>query len=114
MSEKWSKLGGDLWAAAQPIAGTPAEAYLKARGISLVPGSEVLRFHPAADHPKLKWKFPALIAQVIGAAEPSYNFTFLCPNGKSKAKIDKAEQRRTLGSNRGGGIALPSLSARSR
>jgi hypothetical protein len=105
MSEKWSQLGAKLWGEARPIAGTPAEAYLKARGISLVPGLEVLRFHPAADHPKLKQEFPAMIAKVIGAAEPSYQFAYLTANG-NKAAIDKGDQRRTLGSNKGGAVVL--------
>jgi hypothetical protein len=106
MTEKWSNLGEKLWEAAQPIAGTLAETYLRWRGLSLMPGPEVLRFHPAVEHPKLKRKFPALIARVSGSAEPSHNVTWLAADGKGKAAIDKKEQRRTLGSNKGGAVRL--------
>ncbi len=106
MSEKWSQLGHTLWSEATPIDGTLAEVYLNDRGIRLAPWPAALRFHPAADHPKLKQKFPALIAHVIGAAEASFQFTYLSADGKGKAAIDKEDQRRTLGSNKGGVVLL--------
>ena len=102
MSEKWSKFGTALWDDSGP---TP-RAYLGGRGISLLPGPEVLRFHPAAQHPTLKQAFPALIAKVIGGVEPSHNFTWLSADGASKADIEKTEQRRTLGSSKGGAVRL--------
>jgi hypothetical protein len=111
VSEKWSRLGEKLWREARPIVGTPAEAYLKARGISLVPGPEVLRFHAAADHPKLKQRFPALIAKVIGSSEASFQVTYLAPDGKGKAAVDKADQRRTLGANKFGVVGLAEVEA---
>jgi hypothetical protein len=83
-----------------------AEAYLNGRGIRLAAWPAALRFHPAADHPKLKQKFPALIAQVNGAPEASFQFTYLSADGKGKAAIDKEDQRRTLGSNKGGAVFL--------
>jgi hypothetical protein len=55
---------------------------------------------------KLKQRFPALIAQVVGAAEPSFQVTYLSADGKGKAAIDKEDQRRTLGSNKGGAVFL--------
>jgi hypothetical protein len=106
MTEKWSQLGHMLWSEATPIDGTLAEVYFNGRGIRLAPWPAALRFHPAADHPKLKQKFPALIAQVIGAAEASFQFTYLSADGKGKAAIDKADQRRTLGSNKSGVVLL--------
>lgn len=106
MSGKWSQLGHVLWSEATPIDGTLAEVYLNGRGIRVAPWPAALRFHPAADHPKLKQKFPALIARVIGAAEASFQFTYLSADGKSKAAIDKEDQRRTLGSNKGGVVLL--------
>jgi hypothetical protein len=106
MSERWSQLGANLWGEATAIAGTLAEVYLNHRGIRLAPWPAALRFHPAADHPKLKQKFPALIAQVNGAAEDSFQFTYLSADGKGKAAIDKQDQRRTLGSNKGGVVLL--------
>jgi hypothetical protein len=106
MSEKWSQIGAKLWDEAQPGPGTLAEAYLKGRGIRLASWPAALRFHQAADHPKLKQRFPAMIAQVVGAAEPSFQVTYLAVDGKSKAEINKEDQRRTLGSNKGGAVFL--------
>jgi hypothetical protein len=106
VTEKWSQLGATLWDESVPIAGTPAEAYLRGRGITCLPGPEVLRFHPAVQHLKLKRKLPALIAQVTGGVEPSRNFTWLSADGAAKADTEKAEQRRTLGSSKGGAVRL--------
>ena len=106
MSEKWSELGATLWEELVSVAGTPVEAYLRGRGISLLPGPEVLRFHVAVQHPKLKRKLPALIAHVTGGVEPSHNFTWLSADGAGKADTEKAEQRRTLGSSKGGAVRL--------
>jgi hypothetical protein len=106
VTEKWSKFGAALWDESVPIAGTPADAYLRGRGISMLLGPEVLRFHPAAEHPKLKGALPALIAKVTGGIEPSHNFTWLSADGKGKADVEKAEQRRTLGSSKGGAVRL--------
>ena len=63
MSEKWSQRGAKLWYEATQIDGTLAEVYLNGRGIRLAPWPAALRFHPAADHPRLKRKYPALIAR---------------------------------------------------
>jgi putative DNA primase/helicase len=104
VTEKWSKLGATLWADSDSIAGTLAEAYLRGLGISLLPGPDVLRFHLAAEHPKLKRELPALIAQVTAGVEPSHNCTWLAADGSGKANIEKAEQRRTLGSSKGGAV----------
>jgi hypothetical protein len=106
VSEKWSRLGASLFSEAMAGPRTLGEVYLNGRGIRLVSWPAALRFHPAADHPKLKQKFPALIAQVIGAAQASFQFTYLAPDGNGKAKIDKEDQRRTLGSNKGGFVLL--------
>jgi hypothetical protein len=106
MTEKWSRIGAEAWDEGEAIAGTPGEVYLRGRGISLLPGPEILRFHPAIEHPKLRRTFPALIARVTGAAEASHNITWLATDGKGKAKIDKKEQRRTLGASKGGAVHL--------
>jgi len=52
-----------VWSQSLPIAGTPAEVYLRARGIaSLPPGAEgVLRFAPSCIHPS-RAVLPAMIA----------------------------------------------------
>ena len=106
MSKKWSQLGAKRFSEATAGPDTLATVYLNSRGIRLASWPSALRFHPAADHPRLKQKFPALIAKVIGAAEASFQFTYLSADGKGKAAIDKEDQRRTLGSNKGGGVHL--------
>jgi hypothetical protein len=107
MSEKWSEVGLAAWEGAEPITvNNGGVVYLGGRGISLIPGPEVLRFHPGLAHPKLKKKMPAIIAKVTGSEEPSFNVTWLRADGKDKAKIDKADQRRTFGSSRGGVVQL--------
>ena len=86
MSERWSQLGAKLSSEATAGPSTLAEVYLNSRGIRLTSWPAALRFHPAADHPKLKQKFPALVAQVIGAAEASFQFTYLSADGKGKGR----------------------------
>jgi Toprim domain len=106
MTEKWSQIGAKLWDEAQPGPGTLAEVYLIGRGIRLASWPAALRFHLAADHPKLKLRFPAMIAQVVGAAEPSFQVTYLSDDGKGKAAIGKEDRRRTFGANKGGIVFL--------
>ena len=106
MSERWSQFGTKLSSEATAGPSTLAEVYFASRGIRFTSWPAALRFHPAADHPRLKQKFPALIAQVSGAAEPSFQVTYLSADGKGKAAIDKEDQRRTLGSNKGGVVLL--------
>src|ERR1700722_1357126 len=106
MSERWSQFGTKLSSEATAGPSTLAEVYFAARGLRLASWPAALRFHPAADHPKLKQSFPAMIAQVVGAAEPSFQITYLSADGKGKAAIDKEDQRRTLGSNKGGIVFL--------
>jgi hypothetical protein len=96
MSERWSQFGTKLSSEATAGLSTLAEVYFAARGIRFTSWPAALRFHPAADHPKLKQSFPAMIAQVVGAAEPSFQITYLSADGRSKAAIDKDDQRRTL------------------
>ena len=44
---------------------------------------------------------------MVGApGEPGFQFTYLSAEGKDKAAIDKEDQRRTLGSNKGGVVFL--------
>ena len=106
MSERWSQFGTKLSSEATAGPSTLAEVYFASRGIRFTSWPAALRFHPAADHPRLKQKFPALVAQVIGAAEASFQFTYLSADGKGKAALDKEDQRRTLGSNKGGVVFL--------
>ena len=53
------------WKGTRPIEGTPAEAYLRGRGIA-GPLPRTLRFHPACWHAPTARKRPALVALVQG------------------------------------------------
>jgi len=92
-----------LWQEAQPIAGTLAEAYLRARGITcdLPP---VLRFHPEAWHGPTAMRYPAMVAAVQGAGLPAVHRTYLRPDGSGKASIDP--NKMMLGATAGGAVRL--------
>jgi len=97
-----------LFAMAQPIKGTVAEAYLRTRGITALHGSGALRFHPRcyyradADAPTETW--PALIATVtdLGGRITGAHRTWLDPSGQDKAPIDTP--RRAMGHLLGNGV----------
>jgi hypothetical protein len=74
-----------LWTEAQPAAGTPAEAYLASRGLSLPPDAP-LRFHAACR--RGAETLPAMISLMTDpvTAEPcGVHRTFLRPDGRGKA-----------------------------
>ncbi|HLJ18558.1 MAG TPA: toprim domain-containing protein [Stellaceae bacterium] len=97
-----------LFAMAQPIAGTIAEAYLRSRGITALYGTDALRFHPRcyyrpdADAPTETW--PALIAAVtdLHGKITGAHRTWLDPSGEDKAPIDTP--RRAMGQLLGHGV----------
>lgn len=95
-----------LFAMAQPIAGTLAEAYLRKRGITTLHGTGSLRFHPRCyyrpdEHaPTEVW--PAMIAAVTDLAGhlTGAHRTWLDPEGFSEVKLGKAPigtPRRAMG-----------------
>ena len=90
-----------LFAMARPIPGTLAEAYLRNRGITALPGNGCLRFHPGCYYrphdgaPVETW--PAMIAAVTDLAGTitGAHRTWLDPAGNGKAPI--ASPRRAMG-----------------
>ena len=90
-----------LFAMAQPISGTIAEAYLRNRGITALHATTSLRFHPRCylrpdDHaPTQTW--PAMIAAVtdLDGTITGVHRTWLDPSGRGKASIDTP--RRAMG-----------------
>jgi hypothetical protein len=77
----------------RPIAGTLAETYLRRRGITLLHGTENLRFHPRCyykpdDGPTETW--PAMIAAVtdLTGRITGAHRTWLATDGSDKAPID--------------------------
>lgn len=90
-----------LFAMARPIAGTVVEAYLRKRGITALPETGSLRFHPRCyyrpdEHgPTETW--PAMIAAVrnLDGRLTGAHRTWLAPDGTAKAPI--ATPRRAMG-----------------
>ena len=103
-----------LFRAGRPIPGTPAEAYLRARGITARLDWVALRFHPRVWYretdkaPLEAW--PALLAAVTdpGGRITGIQRTWLDRNRPDKAPI--ADPRRALGRRRG----KPGFAARSK
>jgi len=101
-------LARKIWAASRPIAGTPAEAYLRARKITADLHAAPLRYHPAL----LYWeipdsppqKLPALVAAVADNSGEIMGIhrTFLDPKRNAKASV--ASPRRSLGAILGNGV----------
>jgi hypothetical protein len=97
-----------LFAMAQPVCGTIADAYLRNRGITALHDAAALRFHPRcyyrpdADAPTEIW--PALIAAVTDLAGniTGVHRTWLDPTGEDKASVDTP--RRAMGHLLGNGV----------
>jgi hypothetical protein len=90
-----------LFQAGRPLPGTPAEAYLRARGITGRLDWPALRYHPSVyyretDHASLK-SWPALLAAVtdIDGNITGIQRTWLDPQRSTKAPL--ADPRRALG-----------------
>ncbi len=93
------------WRGTQRLAGTPAERYLRGRGIA-GPLPSSLRFHPACWHAPTARRLPALVARVDGTAGAGFavHRTYLTPEGRKIAPPEDA--RRMLGATEGGAARL--------
>jgi hypothetical protein len=97
-----------LLAMSQPISGTLAEAYLRKRGVTSLPGEESLRFHPRCYYrPDLRSRtksWPAMIAAVtsLDGEITGVQRTWLDPLRQDKAPI--ATPRRAMGHLLGHGV----------
>lgn len=92
-----------IWQDARPIADTPAETYLRRRGIGCaLPLS--LRFHSACWHAATARRWPALVALVEGGEGFAVHRTWLRPDGAEKAPI--APAKAMLGATAGGAVQL--------
>lgn len=93
-----------LWSEAQPITGTPAETYLRGRGIDCaLPAT--LRFHGQAWHGPTARRLPALVALVEGGDGFAVHRTFLRPDGAGKAGLEGGDKL-MLGGTQGGAVRL--------
>jgi hypothetical protein len=98
----------DIWSVSRPAAGTPVEAYLRARGLAL-PLPSAVRFHVGLKHPS-GGIWPAMIALVtrgIDEAPLAIHRTFLARDGSGKASVEPAKMM--LGPCRGGAVRLGAL-----
>lgn len=93
-----------LWHEAHPVAGTPAERYLRLRGITC-PLPNTLRYHPECRHMSGTC-CPALIAIVEGTEGFGVHRTFLQHDGSGKA--DLVPSKAMLGAIAGGAVRLSS------
>jgi phage/plasmid primase-like uncharacterized protein len=93
-----------LWNESQPIDGTPAEAYLRGRGI-FCPLPDRLRFHPQCWHGPSESRFPALVALVEGGEGFAVHRTYLRADGSGKAGLAGGDKL-MLGATAGGAVRL--------
>ncbi|MGD9804121.1 MAG: toprim domain-containing protein [Hyphomicrobiaceae bacterium] len=98
-----------LFAASKPLAGTLAETYLRARGITCSLDLAALRFHPRCYHREVdgsRAERPALVAAITDLAGDitAVQRIYLAPDGGAKAAIK--EPRRSMGDVLGHAIRL--------
>lgn len=97
-----------IWLSAMPARGTIVETYLRSRSICVLPSC--IRFHPHCPMPRSGFH-PAMVAAVINLRtreRVAIQRTALKPDGLGKAEVDP--QKASLGSTKGAGIAIGSLS----
>ena len=94
-SKTTTTLAQKLWKAALPVAGTPAETYLRARRLPSTP-PPTIRFLPSYRYDETR-RFPCLIAavQAPSRAVVAVQLTFLDPSGLRKAEVP--HPRRAIG-----------------
>ena len=104
-----SKAAKAIWQASKALPDTPAETYLRERGLQ--PGPDgwppTLRYHPALKHYDTGLNFPALIAAVSlwpGCEVRAVHRTFLKLDGTAKAVVTKPKLM--LGPCGGGAVRL--------
>lgn len=101
-AERKSRQAQACWAETRPITGTPAEAYLRSRGImcDLPP---VLRFHPDCWHAATAKRLPAMVAKIEGGERFAVHRTYLTEDGR---KADVSPNKAMLGGCKGGAVRL--------
>ncbi|KXV61664.1 DNA primase [Acetobacter senegalensis] len=103
-----------LWAMSGPITGTPVEAYLRRRDMTLLHGTGALRFHPRCyyrpdEHsPTETW--PAMIAGVtdLEGRVTGVHRTWLARDGRGKAPVEIP--RRAMGDLLGNAVRFGTVS----
>ena len=95
-----------VWAAAQPITGTLAATYLRARAITIDPLPVTLRYAPALLHYDTGLLLPALVAAISGpdGKVTAVRRVYLRQDGMGKAAVNAPKM--TLGRMRDGACRL--------
>lgn len=105
-NEQRKKLARALWKKAVDAKGTPAEVYLRERGITIdIPPT--IRYLPDAKHSPTGLLLPCMVAQVATWPERKIvgvHRTFLTADGTRKAGV--SQNRMMLGCIRGGAVRL--------
>lgn len=104
-AEKKAWQAWTCWSEARPIEGTPAEAYLRGRGITCT-SARSLRFHPGCWHGPTAQRLPAMVAKVEGVERFAVHRTFIQPDGSGKADVPAGTSKMMLGATRGGAVRL--------
>jgi hypothetical protein len=102
----------NLWLSGKPIAGTPAEAYLRGRGIDVErlgrwPGS--LRFHAEVWNREQGVKIPAMLSQMVtpdGRHVATHRTYLQFDKRKGWTKLDSPDAKMVLGACAGSFISL--------
>ena len=97
--QSWIGRAAYLWGASEPLAGSPAEAYLKSRNLRLPPAGGDLRFLPA--HREHAAAMVARVTDAITAEPISLHFTRLTADGK---KLGNDAKRLLAGHRKTGGV----------
>jgi hypothetical protein len=109
-AEKRAQAARRLWAETRPIEGSPAEAYLRSRGISCdLP--DTLRFHPRCYHGPTQTRLPAMVAALAGGEGFAVHRTFLRADGSDKAGLAGSDKM-MLGRVYGGAVRLSNTPGR--
>jgi putative DNA primase/helicase len=98
-----------IWHECRPISGTPAERYLRGRGIAIeLPPS--LRYHPALKHTDIGKLLPCMVAAVQGPYRTIFGLhrTYLRAESACKAPISRP--RKMLGQHVTGAVRLAAAS----
>jgi len=95
---------------AVPIHGTPAAAYLQARGLTLPDAGDLL-FHPDLTHWETKTGYPALLGQVRDRSGEVIGLhrTYIVEDGNEVRKAPVAKPKMMLGRVAGGAVQLAPL-----
>ena len=102
LSQKKAAQAQTCWKEAEPISGTPAESYLRRRGIKGdLPAA--LRFHPDCWHAGSAKRLPAMIARIDGGERFAIHRTYLTEDAR---KADVEPNKMMLGRAKGGAVRL--------